>query len=406
VQPNPQHLEALQSLLLQRGDARALARDAVARAPDSAGAQLVEAVVLACSRDRRDFEAAGWAYARLCQLPMDERSRTHAAALAAAIDGDLGRACAVYDRILDDEPADLLALWAAHILDYYLGNPERLRARTSRVLQQWSQRREGYHAVLSMHAFALQECGDYDAAEEMALRALELEPRDLRAQHALLHIHEMTGNAAGGISCAARHIEQWGADAGAGHHLWWHVALFMLALERPHAAVAIYDLRLRQDTLAELIDAAALLWRLRLARFDVGARFSALAESWAPYAEDAHCAFNDLHATMAFAGAERWDLAQRLLAAQERRLARPGGANLDMTRLVGYPACRAIVLFAQTNFRGAEALLRSLPPVAHRIGGSHAQRDVLALTRAAALRYSRKVQGSSNDFVSQTLAAA
>ena len=396
---------ALQSLRLQRGDTLALAREAVAAAPRSAAAQLVEAVVLACSRDRRDFEAAGWAYARLCQLPMSERERTHAAALAAAIDGDLARACAVYERILDDEPADLLALWAAHILDYYLGNPERLRSRTCRVLPYWSPQEGAYHAVLSMHAFALQECGDYGAAEEMALRALELEPRDLRAQHALLHVHEMLGSAADGIRCAARHVEQWGADAGAGHHLWWHVALFMLALERQHAALAIYDLRLRQESLPELIDAAALLWRLRLARFDVGARFAALAESWAPFAEDAHCAFNDLHAMMAFAGAERWDLAQRLLGAQERRLARPGGANLDMTRLVGYPASRALLLFAQGNFKGAEALLRSLPPVAHRVGGSHAQRDVLALTRAAAMR--RFSQGETHAiFAPRALAAA
>ena len=153
--------------------------------------------------------------------------------------------------------------------------------------------------------------------------------------------------------------------------MWWHVALFMLALERPHAALAIHDLRLRQETLAELIDASALLWRLRLARFDIGSRFAALAESWAPYAEDAHCAFNDLHAMMAFAGAERWDLARRLLAAQERRLARPGGANLDMTRRVGYPACRAIALFGQGHFARAEALLRSLPSYAPSTGDYH-----------------------------------
>ena len=396
-------MTALQSLLLQRGDAQALARDAVAKAPESAAAQLVEAVLLACSRDRRDFEAAGWAYARLCRLPMAERERTHAAALAAAIDGDLARACGVYDRIVDDEPSDLLALWAAHILDYYLGNPERLRSRTSRVLQHWSPRRQGYHAVLSMHAFALQECGDYGAAEEMALRALELEPRDLRAQHTVLHVHEMVGTAQEGLRWAAGHSSSWEAA----HHMWWHVALFMLALDRPHAALAIYDLRLRRDTLAELIDASALLWRLRLARFDVGARFTMLAENWAPYAEDAHCAFNDLHAMMAFAGAARWDLAQRLLAAQKRRLAGPGGANLDMTRLVGYPASRALALFGQGNFARAEALLRSLLPVAHRIGGSHAQRYVLTLTRAAALRYAKASGGKVHAILApRTLAAA
>ena len=55
-----------------------------------------------------------------------------------------------------------------------------------------------------------------------------------------------------------------------------------------------------------------------------------------------------------------------------------------MTRLVGYPACRALAAFGRGEHAAAEALLRGLPPVAHRIGGSHAQRDVLQLTRAVA----------------------
>jgi hypothetical protein len=89
---------------------------------------------------------------------------------------------------------------------------------------------------------------------------------------------------------------------------------------------------------------------------------------------------------MAFAGAQRWDFAGRLLAAQERRVQRLWGSNHDMTRLVGLPACRALAAFGRGDYAAAERLLRALPPVAHRIGGSHAQRDVLQLTRFAALR--------------------
>ena len=87
---------------------------------------------------------------------------------------------------------------------------------------------------------------------------------------------------------------------------------------------------------------------------------------------------------VAFVAAGRWDCAERLLAAQERRCAQPNGTNRDMTRLVGLPACRALAAFGRGDYAGAERLLRALPPVAHRIGGSHAQRDVLQLTRAAA----------------------
>jgi len=399
---SPQALElyerALASLWLQRSDPLQLARQAIAEAPAFVAAHLLVANLLACSRDPRDFEAAGWAFARLRGLAMNPREAAHRAALAAAIDGDYASAGRLYDGILADEPRDTLALWVAQTMDYYLGNSAVLRERPAGVLPHWSPSLPGYHGVVAMHAFGLAECGDYAAAEDAALRALELEPQDIRAEHALLHVLEMQGRALEGLRRAVNHPV---------NHVWWHRALFYLQLDLVEEALAVYDRRLRLDGLAELIDASALLWRLRLAGVEIGERFRPLAARWSQHAEDAFCAFNDLHAMMAFAGAQRWDWAHRLLAAQERRIARIAGANHDMTRLVGYPACRALAAFGRGDFRGTEVLLRSLPPVAHRIGGSHAQRDVLILTRAAALRRLQTSQGDFHaPFAPQRLAAA
>ena len=389
----------LASLRLQRGDALQLARRAIAAAPEFVAARLLEANILVCSRDVRDFEAAGWAFARLRGLPMSERERAHTAALAAAIDGDAAQVCRIHDEILAQAPDDMLSLWAANTMDYYLGNAPALRDRAARVLPRWPESASAYHAVLAMYAYGLAECGDYAAAEAAALRALELEPNDVRAEHALLHVLEMQGRAAEGISRGKYLI----------NHLWWHLALFHLQLESPDEALAIYDERMGLDGLSDLIDASALLWRLELAGIGVGERFELLAARWSQHAEDAYCAFNDLHAMMAFVGAERWDWAGRLLGAQERRLEHAWGANHDMTRLVGYPACRALGAFGRGDFRAAEALLRALPPVAHRIGGSHAQRDVLMLTRAAAAqrRRTHSISGERRaSLVPQRLAAA
>jgi tetratricopeptide (TPR) repeat protein len=373
--------QALAQFLCHRGDPLALAR----RAEGVAG-RLLEASLLLCSRGPREFEAAGWVYAGLMRHDLNCLDGAYRAAIAAALDGELARACRIYDEILAERPGELLALAVAHVFDHFLGNAKAMRARTSQVMRAVP----AHHAVLSMNAFALQECGEYAAAEAAARRALELEPRDLRAHHAVTHVLEMQGRFAEGVRWMGERSALWAGGGSASTHLWWHLALHHLELGRPEHALAIHDRRIQGEGLPELIDASALLWRLHLSDVDAGERFAVLAARWAPHAEDAHCAFNDLHAMMAFVAAGRWDCADRLLHAQARRVARHGGTNRDMTRLVGLPACSALAAFGRGDYSRAESLLRALPPVAHRIGGSHAQRDVLHLTRAAAAERLRR----------------
>ena len=375
---------ALADFLAHRGDPLAAARAAARAAPESAQAHLVEATLLLCSRDARDFAPAGQAYARLAGLKLEPHERAHAGAIRAALDGDLAGASRAYDEILANAPHDLLALAAAQTFDYYLGNPGSQLARTTRALESWQRTMPNYHAVLAMHAYALQECGAYEEAEAAAYRALALQPWDVRAHHAVAHVMEMQGRFEEGIRWLGARSALWTSAGAASTHLWWHIALYHLELGRPEHALAIHDHRMQGDSLSELIDASALLWRLQLAGVPLEKRFHVAAARWAPYAEDAYCAFNDLHAMMAFVGGQRPDDANRLLAALERRAARPLGANHDMTRLVGLPASRALAAFGRGDYSSAARLLRALPPVAHRIGGSHAQRDVLHLTRAAA----------------------
>jgi tetratricopeptide (TPR) repeat protein len=382
--------DALSKLWLQRDDPIALARAAQGVAPGFVAAHQLEASLLLCSRDVRDFQRAAAVLARLDELPQNGRERRHAGALRAAASGDYARAVRIYDELLEKHPWDILALYQAQVFDYYLGNPGSQCARTSLAVRFWSRELPGFHAVLSMHAFGLEECGDYGAAEEAALRALELEPLDARAHHALAHVYEMQGRAREGIRWLGARSTDW-RDAGAtGTHLWWHVALLQQQLGCPDLALAVYDTRIAgKPGLSALVDASALLWRLGLEGVQVHDRFAPLAAAWAAYAEDAHCAFNDLHAMMAFAGARRWDLCKRLTGAQERRLAGAWTTNHDMIRLVGLSACRAVEAYAKGDYSRTESLLRSLPPVAHRIGGSHAQRDILLLTRSAA-SYARR----------------
>jgi tetratricopeptide (TPR) repeat protein len=378
---------AITALWLMRGDALAEARVAARLSPTLAAPRQMIASLLLYSRDRRDAVEGTAVLAELERLPMNASEAAHVRALRAAREGDFAAARAVYEQILGDTPRDSLALWAAQALDYYLGDPQALRARILRILPAWPASQPGRHFVLAMLAFGLEESGDYAAAEAAAREALALEPRDRRALHALLHVFEMQARPQAGL----RILNAYKSDD-LPNHFWWHAALYHLQLGRPERALEVYDQRMRLGDVSDLIDASSLLWRLQLAGVEVGDWFSALAERWAPYAEDAFCAFNDLHAMMAFASARRWDLAERLIAAQIRRLSQGWGTNHDMTRLVGLPASRAVLALVRGQPAKAETLLRGLPPVAHRLGGSHAQRDVLQLTRAAAAEAARRAR--------------
>src|SRR3546814_12697286 len=77
-----------------------------------------------------------------------------------------------------DNPRDVLGLQAGHLVDFYTGQSRMLRDRIARALPDWSPDMPGYHAILAMHAFGLEETGLYAPAAEKARRAVEIEPRD------------------------------------------------------------------------------------------------------------------------------------------------------------------------------------------------------------------------------------
>ena len=365
---------------------------ALQEAPAFVMAHVLQAYLLLCSRDPRRIRSARPVLARAARLPANERERGHLAAIAAVIADDYEGAKARLGAVLRLWPRDALALQVAHALDYVTGDAALMNDRVQAVLPAWSSDLPGYHAVLAMHAFGLEECGEYERAEEAARAALALNAFDARAHHVMAHLFEMTDRADAGVCWMNEHAARWGARTVVATHCWWHLALFHLSQGRSDRALSLYDRRVRaghSSEIADLIDASALLWRVHLCGSDTGARWVELAAAWAPHIDDAFCSFNDLHAMLAFVGARDWDSAQRL----ERTLA--SGQSLptrhgETTRRLGLPACRALIAFGSGNDILAITLLASLPALAHRLGGSHAQRDVLHLTLLQAIERIRR----------------
>src|SRR5262245_9667593 len=333
----------------------------------------------------RDSVEAGEALA----VKANDRERRHLAAARAWLDGDLAGSVARYGDIAIEYPRDSLALQLAHVGDFFLGQSSQLRDRIARALCDWDESVPGYGYVLGMYAFGLEEMGDYGRAEERARKALELNPRDPWAVHAGAHVMEMQGRLGDGVRWLTSRTKDWAPDNGFAFHNWWHLALYHLDLGQHDRVLELYDTAIRpkpSELPLEMLDATALLWRLHLRGVAVGERWSELADSWEKRTEDGYYVFNDMHAMMAFVGSGREAAARRLLDVLVRRVLQ-GGTNAMMTRDVGLPVCRAIQAFARGNYRGVVEELMPVRQIAHRFGGSHAQRDVLSLTLIeAALR--------------------
>jgi tetratricopeptide (TPR) repeat protein len=383
---------ALAAVLAWRSGAAAPIEQAIAQAPAFVMPHILQAYTLLCSRDSRRVRSAQTVLERAAVLPANDREAAHLAAIAGVLADDYDFARETLTEVLRQHPHDALALHVAHAFDYLTGDAERLGSRVAGLLPAWSADMPGHHAVLSMHAFGLVERGDYDGAESAARAALASNPFDARAHHVMAHVFEMTDRADAGVRWMHAHRACWAEDSVVATHCWWHFALFLIDKDRIADVLAIHDQHLRAGrcgAVADLIDASALLWRLQLRGHEVGARWPVLADAWSGHIDDAFCSFTDLHAMLAFVGAREWDRARRLehlLAIRESLPTRHGRT----TRLLGLPACRALMAFGRGDDARAISLLANLPAVAHRLGGSHAQRDVLHLTLLQAIERVRR----------------
>ena len=379
---------------------------AIAEAPAFTMAHVMKAHLFLSGTELPGVEAAREALTVAKRLKANEREGLHIAAAEALIEGEYDRAETRFEDILTRYPRDILALQMAHVFDFFRGDARNLRDRVARVLHSWKSSDPGYHALLGMYAFGLEECGQYSKAEEIGCSALALEPRDNWAHHAVAHVLEMEGRRAEGIKWMESREAHWATDSFFSVHNWWHYALYNLDEDRVTEALRLFDGPIRQSrstVMLDMIDASAMLWRMHLREVDLGKRWQELADAWTPMAEDGLYAFNDVHAMMAFVGAGRQDMVEKLIASMRRRLDR-GGSNQTMTRDVGLPVALALRAFGRARYAEAVDLLRDIRPIANRFGGSHAQRDLLDLTLIEAARRGKQT-GLLRNLTAERIAA-
>lgn len=375
--------QAYEQLRIYQGDPVGSLDAALAHDPEFALAWAVRAGVFVQQADKAYAEEAERSLAAGAKARgADERSNALLAAARDWADGRYSEGTVRFARVAQEHPRDLFALQAAHLGCFYLGWQHELRDWPLQALRASRPDDVGYHAVLGMAAFGLEECGDYGRADALGRESVALEPRDAWAVHAVAHVNEMRGDTGGGMPWLKETSANW-AGGGFAFHNWWHLALLHIDRGEHQAALDIYDTKVRPDPgaqiLLEWVDASALLWRLTLEGVDVGDRYAPLADVWARTIEDGFYAFNDLHAVMAFIGAGRMDDARRVRAVMARVAQEPSD-NGAMTRQVGLPLVDAFIAFGEGRYDACVEGIMAARPMAQRFGGSHAQRDVLTLT--------------------------
>jgi hypothetical protein len=387
------HFEtALWRFQCSSGDPLAAVELALGERPDFVMAHVLKAYLNLCGTEKSGLPAARLALAKAVKLDCNEREGAHVSAATALADGCYDSGRSRLQRILDEYPHDILALQVAHLFDFYCGDARNLRDRPARVLAEWRHDMPGYSSLLAMHAFGLEENNDFSHAEDTGRAAIELEPRDGWAHHAVAHVMEMQGRRRDGIAWMRQREKHWAEDSAFAVHNWWHLALYHLDLEETQPVLDIYDRKIRggkSQVVLDMIDASAMLWRLNLRGVDVGDRWQEIADAWSGSIEDGFYAFNDVHAMMAMIGAGRWREADRVLAAM-RKAQESDLTNAAMTRDVGLPLARAFHAFGRGAYEAALDSLSSVRPIAHRFGGSNAQRDIVDLTLLEAARRASK----------------
>jgi hypothetical protein len=318
-----------------------------------------------------------------------ERERSHVETLALAVEGQIPAALAAALAHLETAPRDALVMslpLGAFGLFAFSGMAGHDQARVDLC------ERHAHHYgddwwFLTYHGWSLTENGELARGRAMTERAFGLRRANANAVHSLLHAMFEDGS----LTEADALVTEWipGYDrSGILHgHISWHQALGALEQSDAAKALAIYaDVLKPAVTSAPPInvisDGASLLWRLSAYGHDVPHELWTEADAFAQRAfPKSSIPFADVHMALFAAATHNSAALEQRLGVIEQRLSEGKLAAGPVVPKI----CRAMHAFADADYQGC---IRHLAPVLDdvvRIGGSHAQREIIEDTFIVAL---------------------
>jgi tetratricopeptide (TPR) repeat protein len=320
------------------------------------------------------------------------RERSHVEALALAVEGRGEEALAAIKAHLAEFARDAMVLQPATGVFGLIGFSGRLE-REAELLALLDGMAPHFGAdwwFVAVHAFAECEAGRLDAAEARVERALEAAPHNANAAHVRAHVHYELGEAAAGAAFLRAWLPGYAPGGLLRGHLSWHLALWQLGAGNAAEAWRLYETEFRPQLVGAgppipplnvLTDISSWLWRAELrgeARRDADWQLLS-ADSTARFPQAGN-AFVDTHAAMPClrtgdaAGFARLQAQLSTLAA-----AQPVSA-------VALTIATGLAAHARGDWSMAAAHLGEARVESTRIGGSHAQRELVDRSLLHALR--------------------
>jgi tetratricopeptide (TPR) repeat protein len=317
------------------------------------------------------------------------REQGHVETLALAVEGNLPAALKSALGHLESFPRDAVVMslpLGAFGLFAFSGMADHDQARQD-LCERHAPHYDEDWWFLSNHGWSLTENGDVKRGRAITEHAFALRQNNAYAAHALLHAMFEDGS----VSDADTLVTQWiGSYDRSGilyGHIYWHQALGALEMGDATKALAIYMDILQPSInaappLNAMSDCASLLWRLLINGQAVPATLWADADAYAAaHFPKTSLPFVEMHMALLAAATGNQSALDERLRAIEQRLA---GGKLAAGPVV--PAvCRALDAFAREDFENCAEQLDGVLADIVRLGGSHAQREIVEDTYIVAL---------------------
>ncbi len=397
---------AMDSYMQRKSDVTGHLQAAIEHDPECAIAHAYQGLMLHGAKNATYQNMVNESLAKAKQFSSNISDREHfyIKALEFASKGQLLDAVSCFEAILETCPTDGFALSLCQAELFWLGDMRRSLAASSLVAPHWNGNIPGYSEFLAMHAFDLEEAGQYQEAEAAGRLAVDIQPANIWATHAVTHVMYMQGRHTEGIDWISGLQDNWQDVGQMQFHVWWHKCLFHLERAEHDAVLEGYDnwVRNREHSLVQALpdlyidlqNGSSLLWRLELAGVDVAHRWQEMADVVVGRVADMSSPFTSAHFAVILAAVKDFSACEQLIDAIKHYSHNGEGTLTSHYAKAALPAAQAAVAHRRGEYQQVVDILYPARKNLWLMGGSHAQQDLffqILLDAAAKCGDQRKV---------------